>query len=67
MHDSNKRTTISDRIAVKKEERQAMLVKHKLELYTYEDADGILQDVTLETASRKRKSKLNPKKSKADE
>lgn len=65
--DSGKRTALSDRIAVKKEKRQEMLVTHKLDIYTYENADGILQDVMLEMTSRKRKSKLNPKKSKADE
>lgn len=59
-----KRTAQSDAIAEKIAERQDMLKKHKIELYTYQDADGILQDVTLESTTKKRKSKLNPKKAK---
>jgi hypothetical protein len=62
---AGKRTALSDKIATESERRQEMLVKHKLEVYTYEDASGVLQDVTLETKSRKRKSKLNPRKTKA--
>lgn len=58
---AGKRTAISDAIAEKARERQEMLVKHKLPLYTYENGDGVLQDVYLETVTKKRKSKLNPK------
>lgn len=64
---SGKRTAQSDAIAEKMAERQAMIAKHKLEVYTYQDADGVLQDVQLETVTKKRKSKLNPKKSKKAE
>lgn len=59
-----KRTAQSDAIAEKMAERQAMLVKHKRDLYTYENEEGVLQDVFLETVTKKRKSKLNPKKPK---
>jgi len=59
-----KRTAQSDAIAGKVAERQEMIRKHKLQLYTYEDASGVLQDVALEEITKKRKSKLNPKKSK---
>jgi hypothetical protein len=62
--DAGKRTAISDRIAEKNKTRDDMLVKHKLDVYTYEDANGVLQDVQRETVLKKRKSKLNPKKSK---
>lgn len=67
--DSGKRTAISDKIAEKNEARQQLLLKHKLETYTYERADGVLMDVYIESAVKKRKSKLNPKKPKkgADE
>lgn len=61
---SGKRTAISDKIAEENARRQEMLAKHKLEVYTFEDANGVLQDVFLETVLKKRKSKLNPKKSK---
>lgn len=61
-------TAKSDAIAEKVAERQEMINKHKLKVYTYEDAAGVLQDVMLEEVSRKRKSKLNPKKKRgADE
>lgn len=62
-----KRTAMSDAIAEKVGERQEMIRSHKLERYTYEDASGILQDVDLEQVTKKRKSKLNPKKKKGDE
>lgn len=61
---SGKRTAIGDKIAEQTAEIQALLVEYKLEVYTYEDANGVLQDVIRETALKKRKSKLNPKKSK---
>lgn len=65
---SGKRTAQSDAIAEKMAERQELIAKHKLEVYTYQDANGVLQDVYLETVSKKRKSKLNPKpKKKGDE
>lgn len=64
---AGKRTAISDKIAVENQRRQEMLVEHKLTLYTYEDNNGVLQDVTLESALKKRKSKLNPKKKKGEE
>jgi len=59
-----KRTAQSDAIAEKVAERKDMIRKHKLEVYTYEDANGVLQDIPLELVTKKRKSKLNPKKSK---
>jgi len=59
-----KRTAQSDAIAERVAERQEMIRKHKLSIYTYEDASGVLQDVALEEITKKRKSKLNPKKSK---
>lgn len=62
-----KRTAQSDAIAEKMAERQEMLVKHKLQVYTFEDDNGVLQDVVLEQTTKKRKSKLNPKKSKKGE
>ena len=64
---AGKRTAISDKIATENQKRQELLREHKLEVYTFEDANGVLQDVQLETVVKKRKSKLNPKKSKADE
>lgn len=63
---AGKRTAMSDKIAEEIARRQEMIRGHKLEIYTYEDASGVLQDVTLDTVSKKRKSKLNPKKSKKD-
>lgn len=62
-----KRTGLSDKISELGEQIQAQLVEHKLEVYTYEDANGVLQDVFNERALKKRKSKLNPKKKKGDE
>ncbi|MCA1833023.1 MAG: hypothetical protein ABR520_11175 [Mycobacteriales bacterium] len=62
--DAGKRTAISDKIAEKNATRQGLLVKHKLDVYTYEDTNGVLQDVQLEKVIKKRKSKLNPKKPK---
>lgn len=64
---AGKRTGISDKIAEENARRQEMLSKHKLEVYTYEDANGVLQDVQAETVLKKRKSKLNPKKKKGEE
>lgn len=61
---SGKRTALSDKIHELKQQRQAMLVKHKLTVYTYENADGILKDVVLEPTTKTVKSKLNPKKKK---
>lgn len=62
-----KRTAMSDKIAEECQRRQAMILENKLEVYTYEDAQGVLQDVQLEQVTKKRKSKLNPKKKKGDE
>ena len=70
-----KRTAMSDAIAEKVAARQEMLLKHKdklptkdgMPVYTYQDANDVLQDVQLENVTKKRKSKLNPKKKKADE
>lgn len=59
-----KRTAISDEIAEKVAERQAMIKAKKLDLYTYQDASGVLQDVFIEEQTKKKKSKLNPKKKK---
>ncbi len=59
-----KRTALSDKISELGEHIQAQLVEHKLEVYTYEDASGVLQDVYAEPMLKRRKSKLNPKKSK---
>lgn len=64
---AGKRTAISDKIAEMSKEIQNAIAEHKLEVYTYEDANGVLQDVQLETVTKKRKSKLNPKKSKKGE
>jgi hypothetical protein len=64
---AGKRTAMSDKVAEQWAEIQALLVEHKLEVYTYEDASGVLQDVTRESVLKKRKSKLNPKKAKKDE
>jgi hypothetical protein len=61
---SGKRTRISDDIAIKSDKIQELLVEHKLDLYTFEDDNGVLQDVFRENTLKKRKSKLNPKKSK---
>lgn len=61
---SGKRTRISDDIAIKSDKIQELLVEHKLDLYTFEDDNGVLQDVYRENTLKKRKSKLNPKKSK---
>lgn len=62
-----KRTAISDKVAELGAQIQAKLAEHKLEVYTYEDSDGILQDVYAEPQLKRRKSKLNPKKSKGEE
>ncbi len=64
---AGKRTALSDQVAEIGAEIQAKLVEQKLELYTYEDDSGVLQDVNLEAALKKRKSKLNPKKKKGEE
>lgn len=61
---AGKRTALSDEIAVHSTEIQDLLVENNLDVYTYEDSNGVLQDVIRETALKKRKSKLNPKKSK---
>lgn len=62
---AGKRTAMSDAIAEKVEKRLQMIREHKLAVYTYEDANGVLQDVVLEDRTKKVKSKLNPKKQKA--
>ncbi len=65
---AGKRTALGDQIATINDKIQEELAERKLDLYTYEDNNGVLQDLVRETALRKRKSKLNPKKSKkADE
>lgn len=64
---AGKRTALSDKIAELGEQIQALLGEHKLEVYTYEDASEVLQDVYAEPKLKRRKSKLNPKKSKKDE
>lgn len=49
------------------ENRQAAIAKMKelgLPIYTFERADGVLEDLVIEDALRKRKSALNPKKEK---
>jgi hypothetical protein len=61
---AGKRTALSDKIAEMGKEIQDKLDEHKLEVYTYEDANGVLQDVQNERTLKKRKSKLNPKKGK---
>jgi hypothetical protein len=61
---AGKRTALSDKIAEMGEAIQAKLVEHKLEVYTYEDANEVLQDVFAEPKLKRVKSKLNPKKSK---
>jgi hypothetical protein len=64
---AGKRTAMSDKIAEEVARRQEMIGDHKLTVYTYEDANGVLQDVQLESVTKKRKSKLNPKKKKGEE
>lgn len=64
---AGKRTAISDKIAETAKEIDELLIEHKLTVYTYENADGILQDWTLKTAGKRVKSKLNPKKKKGAE
>ena len=64
---SGKRTALSDKIAELSDDIQKEIDDEKLAVYTYEDANGVLQDVFNERALKKRKSKLNPKKSKKDE
>lgn len=61
---SGKRTALSDKIAEVSDQIQAALLEHKLTVYTFEDASGVLQDVYAEPVLKRRKSKLNPKKSK---
>lgn len=61
---AGKRTAISDKIAEIEADIQADIVAAKLDLYTYENSDGVLQDVFNEMKLKKRKSKLNPKKAK---
>jgi hypothetical protein len=63
---AGKRTALGDTLAEKNSTRQELLAKHKIPIYTYEDANGVLQDVFAETVLKKRKSKLNPKKPKKD-
>lgn len=58
---SGKRTALSDKIGELGEQIQAKLVEHKLEVYTYQDASEVLQDVYAEPKLKRRKSKLNPK------
>jgi hypothetical protein len=64
---AGKRTAISDQVAGMGAEIQAKLVELKLELYTYEDDNGVLQDVFAEAKLKKHKSKLNPKKAKKED
>lgn len=50
------------------ENREAAIAKMKelgIAIYTFERADGVLEDLVIEDALRKRKSALNPKKEKA--
>ena len=61
---SGKRTALSDKIAELSDEIQKDLDDERLESYTYEDANSVLQDVFSARALKRRKSKLNPKKSK---
>lgn len=62
-----KRSKVAQEIADKNAEIQKELAQRDLTLYTYMDANDVLQDVELEEALKKRKSKLNPKKSKGEE
>lgn len=64
---SKKRTAISDKVAELGAQIQAALLEHKIPLYTFEDSDGILQDVFAEPQLKRRKSKLNPRKKKGEE
>lgn len=63
---AGRRTAISDEIAELSAKIQEDLTREELEVYTYEDDNGVLQDVANERALKKRKSKLNPKKQKKD-
>ena len=62
-----KRSKVAQEIADKNSEIQKKLAEHRLSLYTYMDANDVLQDVELEEVLKKRKSKLNPKKAKAED
>jgi len=66
---AGKRTALSDKVHGISEKIQEKLVELKLETYTYQDDNGVLQDVNRTEKLTKVKSKLNPKKSKkgADE
>lgn len=64
---SKKRTAISDKVAEIGAQIQAALLENKIAIYTFEDSDGILQDVFAEPQLKRRKSKLNPKKKKGEE
>lgn len=64
---AGKRTALSDQIAVKSDKIQELLTEHKLDVYTYEDDNGVLQDVVRKSTLRKIKSKSNPKKRKGDD
>lgn len=54
---AGKRTAMSVKIAEKWAEGQALLGEHKLDVYVYEDANGVLQEVRREAVLKKRKSK----------
>jgi len=61
---AGKRTALSDQIAEMGEQIDQALAEHKLDVYTYEDDNGVLQDLKRTSKVVKIKSKLNPKKSK---
>ena len=64
---AGKRTAIGDQVGVASDKIQELLAEHKLDVYTYEDDNGVLQDVVNEVKLKNHKSKLNPKKKKGDE
>jgi hypothetical protein len=59
-----KATRAGQAVIEAKKAAQAVMLEHKIAEYEYESSDGVLQDVFRENTLKKRKSKLNPKKSK---
>lgn len=61
---AGKITKLSDERAELRAAANEKLTELGLELYTYERADGVLYDLINTSVLRKKKSKLNPKKTK---
>lgn len=64
---AGERTAIGDQIKEIDVNIQKDIDDEKLDLYTYKDAKGVLQDVLNERKLKKRKSSMNPKPKKGDE